>query len=222
MTLSSVRLYSLLFVVSFSAFSQTTSPSHAIKAIRAAKDSMEYVKGLRELGLPQSMLRKYTSYVHLKEKNLFDKSHFVRAEYFNARIYSDKTPAYVSQVIFSTGDQRLARKVYFVFLHAQRSGRAMLLKTLEFETMLCDWVSNSGVTFRFEKIPGESYNRIMFDIVQVESCGDLVASFNRCDTLSIVQDSPVYTKGKRQKLQERNRFQELDSINAYMERQKKK
>jgi len=183
---------------------------------------MEYVKGLTDLGLTESMLKKYTSYAHLNEKNLFEKSHFVRAEYFNARIFSDKTPAYLSQAIFSTGQQRLARKVYLVFLHAQRSGRPKLLKTLEFETMLCDWVSNPGMTFRFEKIPGEPYNRILFDVVQVESCGDLVASFSRCDTLTIVHHSPVYTKGKRQKVQERNRFQVLDSINAHIERQKKK
>jgi hypothetical protein len=222
MTLNRLRFCLVFSVVSFSIFCQTPSPSDAIKAIRAAKDSTEYVKCLRGLGLTESILNKYADYVHLNQRNLFEKSHFVRAECFKAQILSDKTPAYLSQVIFSTGHQRLARKVYFVFLHARRFGRPMLLKTLEFEMMLCDWVPNPGMTFRFEKIPGESYDRIVFDIVQVESCGDLVAYFSRCDTLSIVHDTPLYREGKRQKMRERNRFQELDRINAYIERQKKK
>jgi len=68
------------------------------------------------------------------------------------------------------------------------------------------------VSFEFKSVINKNYKMIIFNLNRSESCGDQIASFQRSDTLVMVQKNMLYKEGKPYNEESSDRFQDLEDM----------
>jgi hypothetical protein len=215
------KIFALAALLSFEIVAQPAKVGETVKTIRTLSKTDDYVKALRSLGTPDSVIAAYSKpefagSVELMEKPgaaypLFTKAHFTRAETFRENLDADPAKEYISQVVFSTGAEKLDRKIYFVFIHNNDGSR--LLGFRMFDELLCDHTPESPVTFGFVKKTNSGPAAIEFKIVRTISCGDDIDYYTEKDTLELNGKTPVYRQGAAHDSVHINRAKELKEFN---------
>jgi hypothetical protein len=215
------KIVAVLTLFSFGVFAEAPKISETVKSFRTLSKTDDYVKALRSLGTPDSVIAEYSKpefagNVELMEKPgaaypLFTKAHFTRAETFRENLDADPAKEYVSQVVFSTGAEKLDRKIYFVFIHDDDGSKLLGFKV--FDELLCDHTPESPMTFGFVKKGASGPASIEFKIVRTISCGDDIDYYTEKDTLEFNGKIPVFHQGAPRDSVHIDRAKEMKEFN---------